>query len=48
MRPSEVDTLLADFTKAKKVLKWTPKISFEKLVSEMVEEDMKFVKQEGY
>ncbi len=40
-RPSEVETLLGDPTKAKERLNWEPKISFEKLVSEMVEEDLK-------
>ena len=41
IRPAEVDTLLADFTKAKKILKWEPKISFESLVKNMVDEDLK-------
>ena len=41
IRPSEVDTLLADYTKASKVLKWKPKISFDDLVKEMVENDLK-------
>ena len=48
IRPTEVDTLLADFGKAKKILKWKPEISFEKLVIEMVDSDIKFVKKEGY
>ena len=43
IRPSEVDTLLANYSKAKKVLKWEPKISFNDLVIEMVESDLKFV-----
>ena len=41
MRPSEVDQLLADCSKAKKVLKWEPKISFEDLIIDMVENDLK-------
>ena len=41
MRPAEVDTLLADYTKSKKVLNWEPKISFDELVKEMVENDLK-------
>ena len=41
MRPAEVDTLLADFSKAKKILNWEPKISFDELVSSMVDEDLK-------
>ncbi len=40
-RPSEVDTLRADYTKAKKILKWKPSINFKGLVKEMVLEDLK-------
>lgn len=40
-RPAEVDTLLGDYSKAKNTLGWTPKISFEELVAEMVESDLK-------
>jgi GDPmannose 4,6-dehydratase len=40
-RPTEVDKLLGDSTKAKKLLKWKPKISFKSLVKEMVESDFK-------
>ena len=40
MRPAEVDTLLADSSKAKKDLKWKPKISFNDLVASMVEHDL--------
>ena len=40
-RPTEVETLLGDASKAKKKLKWTPKISFEQLVKEMIAEDLK-------
>ena len=40
-RPTEVDTLLGDATKAREKLGWTPKISFRQLVSEMVREDLK-------
>ena len=42
-RPTEVETLLGDATKAKEKLNWSPKISFEELVKEMVEEDLKLV-----
>ena len=45
-RPSEVDTLLGDPTKAKKKLGWEPKRSFKDLVSEMVKEDLKLAKNE--
>ena len=43
MRPTEVETLLANYSKAKKILKWQPKVSFDNLVSEMVESDLEFV-----
>ncbi len=45
MRPAEVDTLLADYTKAKKILKWEPKITFDDLVIGMVEHDLLHVKE---
>jgi len=38
-RPTEVDTLLGDARKAKKILKWRPKITFNQMVKEMVERD---------
>jgi len=41
IRPAEVDTLLADSSKAKKILKWEPKVSFDDLVIDMVESDIK-------
>ncbi|MBU0618975.1 GDP-mannose 4,6-dehydratase [Patescibacteria group bacterium] len=41
MRPAEVDYLVADFTKAKKLLGWQPKIGFDQLVKIMVETDLK-------
>ena len=46
-RPTEVQTLLGDASKAKDKLKWSPKISFEKLVEEMVNEDLKLCKKDG-
>merc|ERR1711997_527890 len=45
-RPTEVDLLLGDPTKAKKELGWIAKTSFEDLVKEMVEEDVKMTKGE--
>jgi len=42
-RPTEVETLLGNANKAKEKLNWSPKISFEELVKEMVEEDLKLV-----
>ena len=44
-RPTEVDLLVADYTNAKKKLKWRPEISFKKLVIEMVESDLKNIKK---
>jgi len=44
-RPSEVEILIGDSSKAKKELGWEVKISFEDLVSEMVEYDLK---NDGY
>ena len=42
-RPSEVDLLIGNSKKARDVLKWEPKYSFEDLVKEMVEEDCKLL-----
>jgi GDPmannose 4,6-dehydratase len=47
-RPTEVDNLLGDPTKAKKKLKWNPEISFKELVNEMITEDVKAVEKEIY
>jgi GDPmannose 4,6-dehydratase len=53
-RPTEVETLLGDASKAKNKLGWTPKISFDELVAEMVREDLKgaerdeLIKNHGY
>jgi len=44
-RPTEVETLLGDASKAKKKLGWQPKISFDDLVGEMVEEDLTHAKE---
>jgi GDPmannose 4,6-dehydratase len=45
-RPTEVENLLGDASKAKNKLKWSPKITFEQLVKEMIEEDLKLAKNE--
>ena len=42
-RPTEVETLLGDASKAKKKLNWKPEISFENLVKEMIDEDLRAV-----
>ena len=41
VRPSEVDTLIGDSTKARKILGWAPKLNFEQLVQLMVENDLR-------
>ncbi|KAC9196941.1 hypothetical protein E3N88_46203 [Mikania micrantha] len=45
-RPSEVDNLKGDSTKARKVLGWKPKVGFEQLVKMMVDEDIELAKRE--
>ena len=40
-RPTEVQELLGDSSKAKKILNWKPKINLEQLVSEMVDAEIK-------
>ena len=47
-RPSEVASLLGNYSKAKKIIKWKPKTSFKELVKSMVIEDLKLVKKQGY
>jgi len=53
-RPAEVETLLGDASKAKRELGWTPRISFDEMVREMVESDLKaaqrdaLVRRHGY
>lgn len=45
-RPTEVETLLGDPTRAKEILGWSPRITFNELVSEMVREDLKSAKRD--
>jgi GDPmannose 4,6-dehydratase len=45
-RPTEVETLLGDSTKAREKLGWTPKISFKELVKEMVACDLNDAKKD--
>lgn len=45
-RPSEVDQLLGDPTKARTVLGWTPKVTFKELVKMMVDADLKLAEKE--
>ena len=46
-RPTEVETLLGDPSKAKQKLGWEPRISFEELVQEMVREDLKIAERDA-
>ena len=44
-RPAEVDTLLGDYTKAKEVLGWMPKVKFDELVKIMMMNDIKNIQK---
>ncbi|MBF0179461.1 MAG: GDP-mannose 4,6-dehydratase [Magnetococcales bacterium] len=45
-RPTEVETLLGDPTKAREKLGWSPRISFADLVAEMMREDLKIARRD--
>ena len=45
-RPTEVEQLLGDASKARKKLKWEPKVSLSELISEMIKEDSHEAKKE--
>jgi len=45
-RPTEVDLLLGDASKARRLLGWEPKVSFKELVRKMVDADMALAKRE--
>jgi len=47
-RPSEVDLLVGDYSKAKKLLGWEPKYTVEELCKEMVLSDLELFKKEKY
>jgi GDPmannose 4,6-dehydratase len=46
-RPTEVDTLLGDPTKAQTKLDWKPEISFDTLVAEMIEADLEIARRDA-
>jgi GDPmannose 4,6-dehydratase len=46
-RPTEVDLLKGDYSKAKKVLGWSPKITFTELVGMMVDHDLMLAEKEN-
>ena len=45
-RPTEVDVLLGDASKARRVLKWEPKVGFDELINMMVDADMEIARKE--
>lgn len=47
-RPAEVESLLGDSTKAREILGWKPKISFQELVKEMVQADIEEAKKDAH
>ena len=47
-RPAEVNTLLGNYSKARRILKWKPKITFKNLVKDMVESDIQSIIKSGY
>lgn len=47
-RPTEVELLIGDASKAKKVLNWQPKYTLDSLISDMVENDLKLVQKDKY
>ena len=47
LRPAEVDNLLGNAAKAKEKLGWTPRTTFDELVTEMVQEELKLVRREN-
>ncbi len=46
LRPTEVDVLLGDSTKAQKKLGWKPKVTFDQLIDMMVEADLELARKE--
>ncbi len=46
-RPAEVETLLGDASRAREELGWAPKITFEEMVAEMVESDLRAAGEEA-
>jgi len=46
-RPTEVDILVGDYSKAQKILGWEPKVFFDELVAEMVENDLRLLSKKN-
>jgi GDPmannose 4,6-dehydratase len=47
IRPAEVDRLLGDASKARRVLGWAPRVTFQKLIETMVDHDVELAKSEA-
>lgn len=47
-RPTEVDLLIGDSTKAKEMLKWQPKHSLQDLINDMMESDLKLMQKDSF
>jgi GDPmannose 4,6-dehydratase len=47
-RPTEVETLLGDPTKAKEKLGWVPEITLDEMISEMVKHDLEVAKRNAF
>ena len=47
MRPTDIEDLVGDSSKARKKLGWTPKVNFEQLLKMMVDHDLSYVKSGG-
>ena len=43
-RPNEVHNLIGDYSKARKILNWKPRINFDELITEMIESDLNLIK----
>ena len=47
-RPTEVDVLVGDATKARKILGWEPKVKFKELVEVMIKTDYEKIQKKKY
>ena len=45
-RPSEVDKLVGDYTKAKKILNWKPKHNLSSLIDDMINHEINLLKND--
>jgi GDPmannose 4,6-dehydratase len=47
LRPAEVDHLIGDYGKAKRLLGWEPRTTFEELIRLMVDADLELLRRNG-